>query len=359
MRILVVSGSSGGHIFPAISLIESLKAQPNSEVLLVLPKRSRVNIEGIAVKYIDTAIISLRINKENLLNAFNFLKGSLESLILLLGFRPDVVVGFGSIDSVPMLILAWLSRARTLIHEQNIIPGRATRLLAKFSDRIAVSFRQTEDYLKAEREKIVFTGNPLRSQLKRIDRKEALAFFGFQESGFTILVMGGSQSSHKLNVFFSNALADLRTEFKLQIIHICGSQDYSLMQEFYRNFNGKVKLLEFLEEMQYAYSAADLVICRAGATTIAEIIYFAKPAVLIPYPYACQHQSINAEFLLKRGCVVVLEESPSAAQGLKEQVTALIDAPLKLENMRANFSKFTENNAAEALLKEVVSLGKS
>ena len=359
MKILIVTGSSGGHIFPALGLIESLKALPGLDALLVLPKRSSIKTEGVAVRYLATTPIALRINIRNIISVFNLLKGSLQSLFLLLEYRPDVVVGFGTIDSVPMVILAWLSRVKTLIHEQNVIPGRATRFLALFSDRIAVSFPKTLDYLKASSDKIAITGNPLRSSIKAVNRKEALDFFGFDETGFTILVVGGSQASHGLNMIFSNSVAGLGLSLKLQVIHICGVKDYSFMEESYRKFSGKVKLFRFLDEMHYAYSASELVIGRAGATSIAEIIYFAKPSILIPYPYAYRHQSENAKLLSQARCAVIIEEEAGAEERLREQLLTLISAPEKLKTMRFNFEGFTKGNAGENLAREAVGLGKN
>ncbi|MCM8796963.1 MAG: UDP-N-acetylglucosamine--N-acetylmuramyl-(pentapeptide) pyrophosphoryl-undecaprenol N-acetylglucosamine transferase [Candidatus Omnitrophica bacterium] len=359
MRILVVTGASGGHIFPAQAIIESLRNRQGIEIMLVLPKRSSIKIEGVAVRYIATTPFTLSINLRSVVNVFNFLKACLQSLFLLQEFKPDVIVGFGTIDSVPIVTLAWLARIRILIHEQNVIPGRATRLLINFSDIIALSFPQTQDYLRRGRNRITVTGNPLRSKLKVMSKKEALDFFGFKESYFTILVVGGSQSSHNLNMLFINSAMRLERNLMLQVIHICGSKDYSLLQESYGNFRWQVKLFQFLDQMHYAYSASDLVVSRAGATTIAEIIYFAKPAILVPYPYAYRHQSANARLFQKAGCCLMIEEGRRAEEELTEGILALLNAPEKLHKMHCSFSGFSKTNAAENLVEEVLRLGKN
>ncbi|MCX5707360.1 MAG: glycosyltransferase, partial [Candidatus Omnitrophica bacterium] len=200
MRILVATGASGGHIFPALSFLSSLKEKNSGiEGLLVLPLRSsgiKFQTADFKVRYISMPKLALAINIKNSLVLFKFIQAWVESFFILLSFKPDVVVGFGTIDSLPLVMLAWFLRVKTLIHEQNVIPGRANKLLAKFSDAIAVSFAKTKDYLRVDIAKISVTGNPLRRELKRIDRDEAWEFFGFEPGKFTLLVMGGSQGSH-------------------------------------------------------------------------------------------------------------------------------------------------------------------
>jgi UDP-N-acetylglucosamine--N-acetylmuramyl-(pentapeptide) pyrophosphoryl-undecaprenol N-acetylglucosamine transferase len=164
MRILVAAGASGGHIFPAASFIETLKDK-NIQTRFILPKRSiKIQIRDFAceVNYISVSPIKLSIGFKNLFSVLNLLKGFSESVFILAKFRPDIVVGFGSLVCVPVLLSSWMFKIKTIIHEQNVIPGRATRFLAVFVDRVAISFSKTKDYLKIPESKIVFTGNPLR-----------------------------------------------------------------------------------------------------------------------------------------------------------------------------------------------------
>ncbi len=305
MKILAVGGLSGGHIFPALSFIDRLREkQGNIETILILPRSdiaSRIEKLDYKVEYICVSPLKLRIDFKNSVALFNFFRATLQSIVILSTHKPDIVVGFGSLVSVPMVILAWLFRIKTLIHEQNVIPGRANRLLAIFSDKIAISFTQTQDYFRKYERKVVFTGNPIRRQLVRIERIKALEFFGFSDDKFTILVMGGSQGSHRINLEFLRAISAISDKFNFQVIHLAGLKDFVLLQDGYKDLGANIRLLSFCEQMQYAYSACDLVISRCGATTIAEIMSFSLPAIIIPYPFAYRHQMANAKVLERKG----------------------------------------------------------
>lgn len=360
MRVLVVAGASGGHIYPAVSFLDKLKEkQADMDALLVLPKRNiknKITAPAYNVKYISVSPIALRFNFKNVLAVFKLLRGSFESLFLLLEFRPDIVVGFGCLDSVPLLFFAWLFRIKTLIHEQNVIPGRANRLLAIFADRIAVSFPETAKFLKDFQKKTVVTGNPVRQELEQVEKKEALDFFGFNENKFTILVMGGSLGSHNINGAFLKAASCIPDKSKLQIIHLTGIKDYELLNKSYKDLDVDSKILDFFNAMHYAYSACDLVISRAGATTITEVMFFKLPAILIPYPYAYQHQLNNAKFLQQKGCAVIIEEEDLDKGRLRETIQVLIDNPARLKGMRSGYEGLPANRASELLVKEVSSL---
>lgn len=361
MRILVVTGSSGGHIFPAISFLDTFKDKhKETETLLVLPKK---NIESYTlsfdckIKYLSISPIKLNFNFGNFIAILKLLKGTFESLFILLEFKPDIVVGFGSLVSIPMVLFARLFGIRTLIHEQNVIPGLANKLLAKFTDRIATSFAQTSDYLKnCAKTKIVFTGNPIRKEFKRISKFKALDFLGLSSDKFTILVMGGSLGSHKINIEFLNALSMLSDRPKLQIIHLTGQSDYNLLKESYKDLNINARLFSFLNPMHYAYSACDLVVSRAGATTIAEIIFFKLPAIVIPYPFAYEHQISNAAVLESKGCVIIIKDYELDANTLRNILEKLVNHPDKIEMMHSGYDNMPGLNASDLLISQVLSL---
>ncbi len=358
MRVLIVTGSSGGHIFPALSLIEALK-NSRAGLLLVLPKKSRDNniaIEFAQVKYIRAASLSFNLNSKNLAGAGSFLLGAWEGMLIILKFRPDVVVGFGSLNTMALIFWAWLFRVKTIIHEQNVIPGRANRLLAKLVDRVAVSFSQTNKYLNISGEKIVLTGNPLRKDLAPVDRKQALDFFKFKEGRFNILITGGSQGAAKLNSVCFEAIAAYPKKDDLQLIHISGIQDYPGLKIKYDFLDLSSRLFEFFPAMQYAYSVADLVICRSGATTIAELQKFGIPAVLIPYPFAYAHQEANARILADPGAALIIKDEELCVEKLTDKLNMFLANPEKLEAMRQAYAQFAVADAACLLAKEVLSL---
>ncbi len=360
MKILVVTGPSGGHIFPALSFLDTLKEKYRDiNTLLVLPKSSLVSntvFDRYGVRYISISSVKLGIDLKFLFAILKFLKGSLEGLILLLEFRPDVVIGFGSIVCIPLILFAWLFRIRTLIHEQNLIPGRANRFLAKFSDRIAVSFEESKSYFGVSSRKTVLTGNLIRRELKQMDKDKALDFFGLNPGKFTILVMGGSLGSHRINAEFLNAISEIKNRNNLQVIHLCGPADFPWLKDGYKNLGVNVKVFGFLNQMHYAYSACELVICRAGATTITEIIFFQLPAIIIPYPFAYGHQESNARILTDHGCAILIKDSELDSTLLRQTIENLLDNPDKIRGMHSRYKSIARPNANDLLVNQVMSL---
>jgi len=358
MRVLLATGSSGGHIFPALALMDQLKAS-GADVLMVLPKKNssrEIAGESESIKYIHASSLGLKLGSKNISGAYFFLIGAWEGLRAIIEFKPDVVVGFGSLNTVALLFWSWLFRIKTVIHEQNAVPGRANRLLAKFVDRVAVSFAQTSSYLKISRQKIILTGNPIRKGLVRLGRKEALDFFNFKEGKFNILITGGSQGSHKLNTVCSAALSGCDEKNNLQLVHISGAQDFTLINQAYAQAAIAHKVFNFFHDMQYAYSIADLVICRAGATTITELQRFGLPALLIPYPFAYAHQLNNARVLEDSGSAMIIRDEELCVEKLRDIIRELMGGSQKLKTMRQAYSRVQILDAAGLLANEVLNL---
>ena len=360
MRILMVTGSSGGHIFPALALMDGLK-NSGQEVLLVLPQKGaqgKISAAAGEIKYIPAVNLTFKLSSQNILGLWLFLLGAWESFRIIIKFKPDMVVGFGSLNTVALVFWAWLFRIKTIIHEQNVICGRANRLLSKLVDRVAVSFNQTRSSLNIAAEKIVLTGNPLRKNLVLLDKKVALNFFEFKEGKFTILIMGGSQGSHRLNAVCLEALATYEEKDDLQLIYLCGAQDYSWLKDKFSALGLVYRLYDFFAAMQYAYSAADLVICRSGATTVAELQKFRVPAILVPYPFAYAHQLANARILEDLKAALIIRDQELTGRIVKAKFTEFLKCPQKLLSMRQGYQGLAEQDAALALTKEVLTFGK-
>lgn len=342
MKIIVACGGTGGHVFPALSFLEGLSAkEKNADILLVVTRR-QIESKIIPQKYklacLDIASVQLKLDKKNLCALFKLCKGMLESILIILRFKPDVIVGFGGYAAFPLVFSAWFLRVKTLIHEQNVILGFANRFLARLVDSIAISFKESGELLPAYQKKMVFTGNPLRAQLVRIEKKEALDFFSFSKNIFTILVMGGSLGAHKINIEFIQAVSLLEESNKVQIIHLSGEADYDFLKSAYERWRAPVRLFKFFQKMEYAYSAADLALCRAGATTLAELIFYQLPAIIIPYPFAYGHQFANARILTDRGCAVLIQDRDLQADNLKDRIIELYTHPEIIERMRSRFA---------------------
>ncbi|MDD5254743.1 MAG: UDP-N-acetylglucosamine--N-acetylmuramyl-(pentapeptide) pyrophosphoryl-undecaprenol N-acetylglucosamine transferase [Candidatus Omnitrophica bacterium] len=345
-RVLVVSGASGGHIFPALALLEELAAEAGLECLLVLPEHSVVKpsmVSGRQVRYIPFFSASAGVT----LKCFKLAQAFFKSAGIVFAFRPRVVVGFGSICCVPVFFWGKLLGAKAVIHEQNVLCGKANRLLGRFSDRIALSFEKTALSLGKDSSKAVVTGNPLRKGLlEKTTKDAALSFFGFSGDKFTLLVCGGSQGSRRINISALEALATYPDRSRVRCIHLSGKSDYNLVLEGYAAAKVEAKVFAFLDEMRYAYSCADLAICRAGATTIAELAQFGVPAVLIPYPHARRHQAENAAVLREQGAAVVLEDEEVSAALLQQVIIDFAGDPAKINTMRSGFRGFPTGNPA-------------
>jgi UDP-N-acetylglucosamine--N-acetylmuramyl-(pentapeptide) pyrophosphoryl-undecaprenol N-acetylglucosamine transferase len=272
--------------------------------------------------------------------------GTLKSLYLLARFRPVCVIGFGGYVSGPILLLASLSGIRTVIHEQNVYPGRANRMLARFVDRIALNFNESVQYLKGFESKIVISGNLLRKGLKKTQRTG---------DAFTILAMGGSQGAHILNTIVPRALGllDPDRKSKLGVVHITGYKDTESVKKAYENSRVSNRILEFTHDMDKIYAESDFVISRAGATTVSELMYLAKPSILIPYPYAKGHQRLNAMVLERAGLGVSIEEKNLTAEVLKDNIIRMMNRGM-LAEMSAKIADVKKEDPSGILMKEVL-----
>lgn len=345
-RILVVTGKSGGHIFPAIGFLSAVSAlMPQARLLLVLPRKHiPVNIEEGQVQVREISISSFEaFFLPALAWAYNLIRGSLESLYLVLSFRPQLVVGFGSLTTVPMVVTARLFGIKTLIHEQNVAAGRANRFLAGFSGRIAISFAESAQSFKKNEKKLVLTGNPLRKEIYRVNKKDAREFLGLSAGLPTLLVVGGSQGSRNLNLGVISACGWIKDKAVFQVLHLCGSQMVKEVEGQYRTLGIQAKAVAFLNQMRYAYSAADLVISRGGAAAISEIAFFALPAIIVPYPYAKQHQLLNARVLENSGGAFIINDEELESPKMARLLESLLNNPARAKT--ADYAGFPQDAA--------------
>ncbi|MFY9402461.1 MAG: undecaprenyldiphospho-muramoylpentapeptide beta-N-acetylglucosaminyltransferase [Candidatus Omnitrophota bacterium] len=361
MRVLVVAGASGGHIFPAEAFLEKLREKyPSSESLLVLPSRSialDLSFPKQRVAYLPSYRLSFSFSKKNIKGLLSFVRAAWQGLFILLRFKPDIVLGFGSLDSLPLVITAWFFRIKTLIHEQNVLPGKANRFLAKFSDGVAISFLESKRHFGLREDKIFFSGNPIRGSLKKEPKEEALRSFGLEEGRLTILVMGGSQGSSRVNELFLKAVELIEDKKGFQVLHILGRDGLLKdVQDRYKSLGVSAKVFLFSKEMGRVYSCADLAVSRAGATTISELIYFKVPAIFLPYPFAYRHQFYNALALEGIGAGIIIKDEEASLGALHKAIEGLVANPVGLTKMRDNFKHIFQGNAVERLLEVAESL---
>lgn len=361
LKILIASGASAGHLYPALAFAEKMREKEvNVDIAFVSSRRGGIE-ESISRRGFKLFFISLlpfpacKSFKKFFQAFFCFISSFLESFLIIEKFRPDVVLGFGSYVSFPVLLEAALFKKATVIHEQNVSLGLANKGLSFFVDKVAVGFKETENFQR--RGKAIFTGNPLGKSLRPAGKDEARRFFNLEDK-FTILTVGGSQGAHKINSEFKNSVGLMQKKEAFQFIHLTGKSDYNDLKKEYSCITMRHCVFDFLEPMHLAYSLADLVVSRAGATTIAELVYFQKAALLIPYPYAGGHQLENAYALEKEAAAIVLREEELGRQRLSETIVRLMHSPFERQALEHNIQKFAVPDAAGKLAELVISLVK-
>lgn len=354
MRVLIASGGTGGHLFPAISLAEELKGRnPDSRIWFVTSEKEIdtkvISKRGFEFSILKVDGITFRLNYKNLLSIARLIRAFFDSLLLILRFKPEVVIGFGGYVSFPVVLAGLFLKKKTIIHEQNVKPGRANRFLAYFVDSVAISFEKTGEFLR--KKNVSLTGNPLRQEFLNMDRQGAVSRLSVLSDKFRILVIGGSQGAHRLNMLIPEALSMLNgpLRYKLQLMHITGNKDFNLVSESYNRLSIDSKVFSFLDEIGLAYLASDLVIARSGATTICEILFFKLPSILIPYPYAMAHQSLNARILEEAGCCILREETDLSKGELKNLLLELYNNRALLKQMSENCNKLFVKDSAKKL----------
>ncbi len=401
MRILIAAGGTGGHIFPAITLANKIKQMDSfADVIFCIDKRvDKKLLDKLGYSYylLNAPRMPYRISFRWIPFLIMLIFSFFKSAKILNEVAPDVVVGFGAYISGPLLTQAKKQNKKIIIHEQNVTMGRANRLLSKISDKIAISFANPE-YLKDNR--CLLTGNLIREELiedlNALNRERAHRLLGLEVDKMTILVMGGSLGSHIINTAFLQMLNNLwygisKTKGPLKIaleslpkadvfssdtvlnslciIHLTGKGKFANVQSAYKNIDGesptvpnsfgtgariRVKLYPFFERMGLLYKAADFAICRAGATTIAELCLFAIPAILIPYTGAGAHQIQNAKFLKEKGAAVMIGERQLTPEVLKKEVVSLLGNNEKLSAMSERVNSLANIDAAEKLAEAVL-----
>ncbi len=341
-RVLICGGGTAGHVYPAMAVIEYIKANhPHVSLLFVGTKKGMENkfIPPMGIKFesIRAAGLSAAGNifkkiKVYAIFMFNLAGGFFSAVKIILKFKPDIILGMGGYVCGPVLLSAVLLRRKFMLHEQNYIPGRLNRFFAKFAEKVMVSFEHTKDYMPGINSRIFFSGNPVRASVKSSKSlKKDYSKWGLEEGRFTIIAFGGSLGAGKLNDIIVDLYYHFRANDRLQILLITGKRFY---QQF-KQIGDKIidsedkiifEILPYTQEMGHIYSIADLIISRAGANTIAELAVTDVPAILIPYPYAIgNHQYYNAKYLAESGRAILIQDKDLNPQLLIDNISGLIE----------------------------------
>jgi UDP-N-acetylglucosamine--N-acetylmuramyl-(pentapeptide) pyrophosphoryl-undecaprenol N-acetylglucosamine transferase len=354
LKVLLVADGSGGHLIPALQVAGQLQ-QEGVQVKLWYAGRpqvaplTRLLTDRLQARSIEIDAIPVSARAGLLTRCWQSGRLWSKSRRCFDAFGPDVVIGFGGWISAPVLFAARQRGIRCLVHEQNVQLGRANRMLARWVDRVAISFRETASSLNGTPS--VWTGLPLRPEIGSAAREDAARHVGFDPSRPTILALGGSQGSRAINQLMVGMLHGLTPEecHRWQVLHIAGGADAPMIRTAYASRRLRAHVVPFLAEMDLAYAQADVVVSRAGASTIAELARCGIPAILIPYPHARAHQQANAKAVESAGGAVILEEAEATPQRLLALIRPLIGDPERRRAMAERMRTLAVPDATQRL----------
>lgn len=365
MRIIVSGGGTGGHIYPAVTLIRAIQEKNPAATFLYVgtPHGLEADIvpkEGIPFRTVDVRGFKRSLSPTNLGRAIAALTGVVKAVGIVRAFRPDAAIGTGGYVCGPTLLAASLMGVPTLIQEQNVVPGITNRLLAKFVTRIAVGTAAAVAHFP--KEKVVFTGNPIRREVMAASRASALAAFRFDPAKKTVLVSGGSQGAKTINRAMIGVIAHYAAYPEVQILHVTGRGEYEDTLSRLREAGvdpaaDNIAVRPYLYDMPQALAAADLAVFRAGALGIAELTARGVPAILVPYPYATDnHQEKNAKAMAEAGAAQMILDGDLTAERLLAACEALLEDEEGLRRMGAISRSLGRPQAAEEIAALVLAM---
>jgi len=367
LRVIIAAGGTGGHLFPGIAIGQAfMERHPDSRVLFVSVgknfEKSALEKAGFPLECITSAAFKGRGICGKLEALGKVPKGIRQSIGVLRRFAPHLVIGLGSYTSAPMILSAWMMGIPVGLHEQNIVPGMTNRTLAPIADRIYVSFSDTRisklPWLARKLEqRTCFSGNPVRQEIIR------QAGYPRQSGGpdknpyFTVLVVGGSQGAHGINTAMMAVAEHLTEKDRFFFIHQAGPDDEEQIRRIYHTKNIACLVRPFFDDMAQHYHRSDLVVCRAGASTVAEITALGKGAIFIPYPYAADdHQAKNAGTLAEAGAAEVILQRNLDGAILARRIEYYADHPLILREMAEKAKYFGRPDAAMRIVEDCCAL---
>lgn len=354
MKLVIAGGGTGGHLFPGLAVADLLKKQDRSaKVLFVGTERGIearvVPARGYRLELIEVSGYFGKGVLDKLLLIPKVIDAVIASIRILKAFAPDVVLGVGGYASGPVVLAARLLKIPTIIHEQNAAPGLTNRLLSKLVDRVCISFGRSVDHFPPQ--KTVLTGNPVRMECFSVPAPK---------KRFHLLVFGGSRGAQAINSAMVEALPHLEPlRGKLTITHQSGEEDYDRMWVGYESagWRDAVQIVPFIERMEEAYAEAPLVVCRAGATTLAELSACGRGSILVPYPYAAEdHQTVNATEMAEGGGAILLPQTELTGKSLASRILHLMSRPEELMQMGEKVRRLAKPAATLLMVEEIRSL---
>jgi len=366
LRVILTGGGTGGHIYPALALGRYIRRRnPSTEILFIGAKggleEQIVPQAGFAMKTLSVKGFPRRLTPE-LLRSFSLLGSSITNALQIVGsYKPDFVIGTGGYAAAPIVIASIIKGKKVILHEQNVIPGMTNRFLAPLAYRVCLSFEgSTRFFLK--RSNLVITGNPRASEVGFFEKSTARKMLEMDVDLPLVMAVGGSRGALNLNKSMVDFLIGSADNKRIQVLYITGTIYYEEIMAQLRakgiltKYEGRLQVKPFQEEMPLSMAAADLIITRAGATTLAEITALGLPAIIIPSPNVVHnHQLINARELMDKGAAMVIEEKDLNGTILLEQIYTLLNNPGKMERIRKKSKEVAFPRAAENIYRLMLS----
>ncbi len=357
MRLVVAGGGTGGHLFPGIAVAEEFLARDEVNEVLFIGTQNGIEARvlpnlGYRLKVIAATGMRGKSRIQQIKGIGFLVKSYFQSKKILETFRPDIVLGVGGYASGPVLMAAGQFPCRRFIHEQNALPGFTNKLLARFAEKVFISLEESKRFFPAR--KSFMTGNPLRRQILQ-DVQPSRADHA-RSDAFNLLVFGGSAGAHSINMALVEALPFLHeVKNRMSIIHQTGEKDLAEVKAGYQREGFEAEVLPFIHDMADAYSWADLVVCRAGATTIAEVTARGKACIFIPFPYATDdHQRKNAEALVERGAGFMLLNRDLTGERLALMIRELMGDRERLKITGLCARQLARPDAAKIIVDEML-----
>ncbi|MFZ4450235.1 undecaprenyldiphospho-muramoylpentapeptide beta-N-acetylglucosaminyltransferase [Salibacterium aidingense] len=356
MKVVVTGGGTGGHIYPALALVKEIqRLEPGSEFIYIGTENGLesdiVPRSGIRFETINISGFQRKLTWKNIRTIWRFWRGTARAKQIMKGFGADIVIGTGGYVAGPVVFAASKLDIPSLIHEQNSVPGLTNKFLSRYVDKVAVSFEDSAAYFPAE--KVRYTGNPRASEVTGERPRSPLQGLGLEENKKTVVVVGGSRGARPINEAFLDSLPEAANR-NWQYLYVTGSAHYDkVIEEVERAGNpGNVVIHPFIHNMPAVLSYADLLISRAGATTLAEITALGLPSILIPSPYVTNnHQEKNAKSLSSRGAAVVRTENEWNAEVLLQDSDRILSDDAKWQKMHEAALTLAAPGAAEKIFR--------
>ncbi len=355
MNIVIAGGGTGGHLFPALAIAGELEKEITGMKITFAGTAAGIEArivprEGYDVRFIRSEGLVGKSLYRKLRSVLKIPLSLKDSYRLLKDIGPDLVLGVGGYSSGPVLMCAKLMGIPTIIHEQNSLPGFANKVLGRFVDTIAVTYHDSINFFPGE--KTYLTGNPVRDEILRGDRDRGCKTFSLDKDLFTIFIFGGSSGAGSINSAAGEALVYLEPlRNKIQFLHQTGDRDFEAVRDTYRRREFRGTIVPFVYEMADAYAAADLVISRAGATTLAELTVCGKASILVPYPHAAgNHQEINARKLWDIGAAQMILDRDLNGKTLSDLIKHLLYEPDAIGEMERISRSLGSREAAKKII---------